>query len=99
MKAMEKMQRESGIVMDESKNSRDFGRNALKREYTRPENHSFNVFDSHFEQNRKNKIKHTKRIYSVCSDFHSGLNLLAISLIDKEVKIYKLKQNGTKVLF
>lgn len=30
--------------------------------------------------------------------YHPGLNILAIALIDKEIKIYKLKQNGSKVM-
>lgn len=58
-----------------------------------------NKAESLFEINRKNKIKHTKKVYSVCADFHSGLNILALSLIDKEVKLYKLKQNGARVIF
>ena len=47
--------------------------------------------ESLFEINRKNKIKHTKKVYSVCADFHPGLNILALSLIDREIKLYKLK--------
>jgi hypothetical protein len=35
----------------------------------------------------------------MCASYHPGLNLLAIALIDKEIKIYKLKQNGSKVVF
>lgn len=50
-----------------------------------------------FEQNRKNKIKHTKEVYSLCAYYHQELGILAIALIDKEVKVYKLKQNGQKV--
>lgn len=50
-----------------------------------------------YEQNRKNKIKHTKEVYSVCACFHEELQILAISLIDKDIKIYKIKQNGTKL--
>ncbi len=44
--------------------------------------------ESLFEMNRKNKIKDTKRVYSMCATYHRGLNLLAISLIDKEIKLY-----------
>jgi len=33
----------------------------------------------------------------LCAFYHEDLGTLAISLIDKEIKIYKLKQNGQKV--
>ena len=49
------------------------------------------------EQIQKNKIKHTKEIYSICAYYHEDLSILAIALIDKEVKIYKMKQNAAKI--
>ena len=53
---------------------------------------------SQVELSRKNKLQLAKRVYSLCAFYHPGLNLLAIALIDKEIKIYKLKQNGSKVM-
>ena len=35
----------------------------------------------------------------MCTYFHQTLNILAISLIDKEIKLYKLRQNGAKLIF
>lgn len=55
--------------------------------------------ESVHEAQRKGKVQTTKRVYSVCAYFHQTLNILAISLIDKEVKLYKLRQNGAKLLF
>jgi hypothetical protein len=51
------------------------------------------------DQMRKNKVSTTKKVYSVCASYHQGLNILAISLIDREIKLYKLRQNGAKLMF
>jgi hypothetical protein len=55
--------------------------------------------ESLFEINRRNKIKHTKKIYTVCATYHPELNLLAVALIDREVRLYRLLQQGAKLLF
>jgi len=51
-----------------------------------------------YEEKRKKKDKHDfKAVYAVAADFNSELGLLAIALIDREIKLYKIKQNGTKI--
>jgi len=39
----------------------------------------------------------TKSVYALCATYHEELAMLALSLIDKEIKIYKVKQMGKKV--
>ena len=41
----------------------------------------------------------TKSVYTLCATFNEELALLALSLIDKEIKVYRVKQNGAKVSF
>jgi len=41
----------------------------------------------------------TKSVYTLCATFNEELHLLALSLIDKEIKVYRVKQNGSKVSF
>ena len=41
----------------------------------------------------------TKAVYAMCCAFSEELGLLALSLIDKEIKIYRIKQNGAKISF
>lgn len=55
--------------------------------------------ESIHEMQRKNKVQATKKVYSVCAYYHQALNILAVSLIDKEIKLYKMRQNGAKLLF
>jgi hypothetical protein len=43
------------------------------------------------------KIKVNKAIYSVCAFYHEEMNIFAVSLIDKELKVYKIKQNGARM--
>lgn len=38
----------------------------------------------------------TKAVHVTACDYNESMQLLALALIDKEVKIYTLKQNGTK---
>jgi len=55
-----------------------------------------------YEQNahaRKLKQMQTKSVYCMCAAYNEELGLLALSLIDKEIKIYRIKQNGSKVHF
>lgn len=54
------------------------------------------------EQNahaRKLKQRQTKSVYCMCAAYNEELGLLALSLIDKEIQIYRIKQNGSKVVF
>lgn len=54
------------------------------------------------EQNahaRKLKQRQTKSVYCMCAAYNEELGLLALSLIDKEIQIYRIKQNGSKVHF
>lgn len=41
----------------------------------------------------------TKSVYAICATFSEELGLLALALIDKEIKLYKIKQNGSKINF
>ena len=41
----------------------------------------------------------TKSVYALCATYHEELAMLALSLIDKEIKVYKVKQMGKKVNF
>ena len=38
-------------------------------------------------------------MYAMCACFNKELSLLALSLIDREIKVYKVKQNGAKISF
>lgn len=38
-----------------------------------------------------------KAVYCVAANYNEELGLLALALIDREIKIYKVKQNGTKI--
>lgn len=78
-KYVEKLNKRDGTVYKESKLKQVLGD---KREYN---------YEHLFEQNRRNKVKTIKEVYSVCANYHEKLSLLAVSLIDKEIKIYKLK--------
>jgi hypothetical protein len=49
------------------------------------------------ELNKKIAIKSTKAVNVTACGFSDSVGLLALALIDKEVKIYKLKQNGSKI--
>ena len=46
------------------------------------------------DENARRDVKH---VYSVCADYHPILSILAVSLIDREIKVYGMKQNGQKV--
>lgn len=57
---------------------------------------------SSYEQNahaRKLRQRPTKSVYCMCAAYNEELGLLALSLIDKEIQIYRIKQNGSKVQF
>lgn len=41
----------------------------------------------------------TKAVYTLCATYSEELNILALSLIDKEIKVYRVKQNGAKINF
>ena len=41
----------------------------------------------------------TKSVYTLCATYSEEFGLLALSLIDKEMKIYRVRQNGAKVSF
>ena len=40
-----------------------------------------------------------KSVYTTCATYNEEFGLLALALIDKEVKIYRVKQNGAKITF
>jgi hypothetical protein len=47
---------------------------------------------------RKNhNINVAKAVYTVATDFNEELGLTALALIDKEVRIYHVKQSGAKI--
>jgi hypothetical protein len=48
---------------------------------------------------RKLQEMQTKSVYALCATYHEELAMLALSLIDKEIKVYKIKQMGKKVSF
>jgi hypothetical protein len=41
----------------------------------------------------------TKSVYALCATFNEELGYLALSLIDREIKVYRIKQNGSKIMF
>ena len=45
----------------------------------------------------KKGIQSTKKIYPVSISFHQKLKLLAICLIDCDIKVYSLKSSGTSL--
>lgn len=47
--------------------------------------------------NKKIALKSTKAVNVTACGFNDSVGLLALALIDKEVKIYNLKQNGSKI--
>jgi len=49
------------------------------------------------EIQKKSKIKSNKAVYVTACNFNESIGLLAIALIDKEVKIYHIKHNGNKL--
>jgi predicted transcriptional regulator len=55
------------------------------------------VLDAMRENSRRKHVNKHKKIYSQCSAFHPESLTLVVSLIDKETKVYNLKQNGTKI--
>lgn len=48
---------------------------------------------------RMKKVKMHKNIYSIAATYHEEMGILALALIDRELRIYKLKQNGHKFHF
>ena len=49
---------------------------------------------SSYEQNahaRKLRQRKTKSVYCMCACYNEELGLLALSLIDKEIQIYRIK--------
>ena len=48
---------------------------------------------------KKKQIQKTKSVYTLCATFNEDLGLLALSLVDKEIKIYRIKQNGARISF
>ena len=50
-------------------------------------------------QRKQMKSMQTKAVYAMCCAFSEELGLLALSLIDREIKIYRIKQNGAKISF
>ena len=53
---------------------------------------------------KKEKIKHTKAIYTVSADFQlikpgtdEEVGIMGLALIDRQVLVYYIKQNGTKI--
>lgn len=49
------------------------------------------------ETNHKKLIKTSKAVNVTACDYNEEIGMLAIALIDKEVKIYNLRQSGTKI--
>jgi hypothetical protein len=43
------------------------------------------------QPSRRKAINHTKAVYALAADFNEEIGLLAIALIDKEVKVYYVK--------
>lgn len=44
-----------------------------------------------------NKAKQMKKIHSSFAWYHKETKTLAIALIDREIKIYKIKENGSRI--
>jgi hypothetical protein len=42
-------------------------------------------------QSRKLKSLQTKSVYTLCATFNEDLALLALALIDREIKVYRIK--------
>jgi hypothetical protein len=40
---------------------------------------------------RKLQEMQTKSVYGLCATYHEDMAMLALSLIDKEIKVYKIK--------
>ena len=47
--------------------------------------------ETRFEQNRRKMIKNTKAVFVQAADYNEEMELLALELIDREVKIYYIK--------
>lgn len=45
----------------------------------------------------KSKQKTTKAVHVTACNFNEKMGLLAMALIDREIKIYHIKQSGTKI--
>jgi hypothetical protein len=50
------------------------------------------------DQQRKTTVKTTKAVHVTACDYNAKIGLLALALIDKEVKIYKVSHQSTKSL-
>ena len=50
-------------------------------------------------QQRKKENMQTKSIFALCATYNEEFGLMAISLIDKEIKVYRVKKNGNKISF
>lgn len=49
------------------------------------------------DQSRRKLLNHTKAVYALHADYNEEFGLLAIALIDREVKVYFVKQSGAKI--
>jgi hypothetical protein len=43
------------------------------------------------ETSRRKAINHTKAVFALAADYNEDVGLLAIALIDKEIKVYYVK--------
>ena len=49
------------------------------------------------KKKEQNLAKQTKKIHCSFAWFHKETKTLVIALIDKEVKVYKIKENGSRI--
>ena len=71
----------------------DFGNSRLS---TADASQALKSESSKQEPQRKITVKTTKAVHVTAVDYNEKIGLLALALIDKEVKIYQIRQQGTK---
>ena len=96
----------SKLTPEEGKTLIDQLRKELKHEDSKTPNKKEAMPEVNPVQSQKDKIKHTKAIYTVSADFAEDMEItgerdkvgvMGLALIDRQVLVYFLKQNGTKI--
>ena len=72
---------------------------AEKHDTDKPMGSKSKAFNEHPNQRKQMKSMQSKAVYTLCATFSEELGILALSLIDKEIKVYRVKQNGAKISF